>query len=65
MVVKDEISPTPLPILVKKLLEDFSDIILDELHKGLPPLRDIQHHIDLIPDLACLIYHIIIYAQYN
>ncbi|GKB20837.1 hypothetical protein Tco_0854760 [Tanacetum coccineum] len=29
------------------LLEEFSNVFLDELHDGLPPLRDIQHHIDL------------------
>nr|GFD00096.1 putative reverse transcriptase domain-containing protein [Tanacetum cinerariifolium] len=33
------------------LLEEFSDVFLDELPDALPPLCDIQHHIDLEPGL--------------
>ena len=34
---------------VDMVLDDFVDMVLDELLSELPPLRDIQHAIDLIP----------------
>jgi hypothetical protein len=33
----------------QELLENFADIIVDELPNSLPPIRSINHHIDLIP----------------
>ena len=30
-------------------MNDFSDIIVDELPNALPPIRSINHHIDLMP----------------
>jgi hypothetical protein len=34
---------------VQKLLEEFADIVVDELPRSLPPIRSVSHHIDLIP----------------
>ena len=36
------------PAAVKALLEEFQRVMPEELPDGLPPIRDIQHHIDLI-----------------
>ena len=33
---------------IKTLLNDFVDIIVDELPNALPPIRSISHHIDQI-----------------
>jgi hypothetical protein len=38
-----------LPEEIQKLLEEFVDIVVDELPCSLPPIRSISHHIDLIP----------------
>ena len=38
-----------VPLEVKNLLDDFVDMALDELPSELPPLRYIQHAIDLVP----------------
>ncbi|KAJ0735706.1 putative nucleotidyltransferase, Ribonuclease H [Helianthus annuus] len=38
-----------IPEAMVPLLEEFSDVFPVELLDGLPPLRDIQHHIDLEP----------------
>jgi hypothetical protein len=38
-----------LPEEAKKLIDEFGDVFLGELPKELPPLRDIQHQIDLVP----------------
>jgi hypothetical protein len=38
-----------LPEEIQGLLEEFSDIVVDELPHSLPPMRRISHHIDLIP----------------
>lgn len=46
---KDDVPPTPLPGRIGELLQEFEDITPKELPDGLPPIRDIQHQIDLIP----------------
>jgi hypothetical protein len=38
-----------LPEEIQELLEEFADIIVDELPCLLPPIRSISHHINLIP----------------
>jgi hypothetical protein len=38
-----------LPEEIQKLLEEFADIVVDELPCSLPPIMSISHHIDLIP----------------
>jgi hypothetical protein len=38
-----------LPDKIQELLEEFTDIIVDELPHSLPPMRSVSHHIDLIP----------------
>nr|GEU54165.1 putative nucleotidyltransferase, ribonuclease H [Tanacetum cinerariifolium] len=40
---------TDIPHEVNELLSGFKDLIADELPNKLPPMRDIQHQIDLIP----------------
>jgi hypothetical protein len=38
-----------LPEEIQKMLENFVDIVEDDLPCSLPPIRSISHHIDLIP----------------
>jgi hypothetical protein len=38
-----------LPEEVQELLEEFADIVVDELPRSLPPIRSVSHHIDIIP----------------
>ena len=41
-----------IPHQVKSILEEFKDVVPDELPPGLPPMRDIQHCIDFVPGAA-------------
>jgi hypothetical protein len=38
-----------IPEEIQELLEEFVDIVMDELPCSFPPIRSISHHIDLIP----------------
>eukprot|EP00253_Pinus_taeda_P011532 PITA_11532 len=40
---------TDLPIEIQQMLEEFTDIVVDDLSDKLPPKRSISHHIDFIP----------------
>jgi hypothetical protein len=48
IVQKRVVEDIPILTEVAKLLEEYVDVIPNELPDGLPPKRDIQHHIDLI-----------------
>ena len=34
---------------IQEMLNEFSDIVVDDFPNELPPKRDISHHIDFIP----------------
>jgi hypothetical protein len=48
-VVLTNTSMDELPEEVQELLENFVDIVVDELPNSLPPIKSINHLIDLIP----------------
>ena len=41
-----------VPPVVRSVLKEFHYVVLEEIPLGLPPMHDIQHHIDLIPRLV-------------
>jgi hypothetical protein len=49
LVNKESSKEEKLPEEAKKLIDEFGDVFLEELPDELPPLRDIQHQIDLVP----------------
>jgi hypothetical protein len=48
-VVLTSTSMDDLPKEIRELLDNFADIVVDELCNSLPPVGSINHHIDLIP----------------
>jgi hypothetical protein len=38
-----------IPSMVVSLLQEFDDVFLEDIPNGLPPLRGIEHQIDLVP----------------
>ncbi len=43
------IEVSDLPIEIQQMLQEFMDIVVDDLPDKLPPKRSISHHIDFIP----------------
>jgi hypothetical protein len=43
---------TPMTCDITNLLQEFKDVFPAEIPSGLPPLRGIEHQIDLIPDAS-------------
>ena len=48
----EEKKPVEHPAEVKKILEEFNSVLPKDLPEGLPPMKDIQHRIDLIPSAS-------------
>ncbi|PKU68694.1 RNA-directed DNA polymerase [Dendrobium catenatum] len=49
MLMEGNLVSDEVPEVVQPILQEFADILVQELPSGLPPLRDIQHHMDLLP----------------
>ena len=47
--IGEDQTKTPYPEQVQEILNDFTDIFPRDLPAGLPPQRDIDHRIDLVP----------------
>jgi len=41
---------TSVPSIISHILQEYDDVFLEETPTGLPPLRGIEHQIDLIPE---------------
>jgi hypothetical protein len=41
-----------LPEKVQELLEEFTDIVVDEIPRSLPSIKSVSHHVDLIPGVS-------------
>jgi hypothetical protein len=48
IVILTSTSMEDMPKEFQELLDNFVDIVVDELPNSLPPIRSISHHIDLI-----------------
>ena len=46
---KEVSSPTPIPPELRSLIDQYKDVFPEKLPLGLPPVRGIEHQIDLVP----------------
>ncbi|XP_057526371.1 uncharacterized protein LOC130805605 [Amaranthus tricolor] len=49
LVTKEVHEPIPIPHELRSLLDQYKDVFPNELPPGLPPVRGIEHQIDLVP----------------
>ena len=47
--INEERTKTEYPVEVQKILREFADVFPKDLPIGLPPAREVDHRIDLIP----------------
>jgi hypothetical protein len=50
--VKSVEDPNVVPTKIKLFLDEFKEIIVNDMPKGLPPVRSVSHQIDLMPGLS-------------
>lgn len=52
VVGKEKSRGLEIPQMIQTLLSEFSDINHEEFLDGLPPMQDIQHCIDIVPNAS-------------
>ena len=52
IVVEENEGDNEPPVIMKSILDEFNDVVPEEIPSGLPPMRDIQHYIDFVPGAA-------------
>lgn len=52
MMIAEHVDFAEYPLEVRQILREFRELVGEELPHGLPPMRSIQHAIDLLPGAA-------------